>query len=1395
MDSSRSYVRRSLVDYPKPESDLAEWATKIKALQRQVDADEEAEQKRLEAEIQAARQARLRRSRRFSGRGLNLDSSPSGGSDKWNLASPTTDVLSDDRPRDSADRYGHQNEALKKLMGNNAVHVPPKAPNEAVSLASFIGGRATGPRLNKHSAQQDAHDPTQFNQPDTSTPHPIFGKGGVAMPGMVSKQDLNNGRIPPKPACSSSLSTSKTDQPKSNNLRAPATATERRRSLSPTPAVGTEDFERYRPSASPTPKSPLKARKSSESVKETSHKDNGGYRYSIVGHSLRSQKSSERVGSPGLRSQKSSERIAPPVVGSEDFERYRPSTSPQPSVLKSQKSVSTFSSSGTAEKQRPLSSSGFYGNTRSTSPTKPFGRSSPEKRTSSRPASPEKPITRTYGFDAPKSAVPELKSQNSWSRDPSKSSTPVNPVASEKAASSVSRQTNNRTPPVMAPRPISYLSTTTPSIRERTISTPNFLPKSPIATHTPSRSIVNPPPSLARPIQPEPRVPTNVPILPAAAVVPSPAFRKQETAKDLSPSISRLQGRGFVQNMVKASLQLESQSAPTSVQATPVEKGRQASGGKKSVLDRWQPHMRSPSPPPSPTKSQTPVQVRRAATTDPNVTKLAESRSVAASPAPVPTVQQSGQQQFPGSSSREPLTPRTTARYIEKMSAPTGKIGSATTMFVEKLPSSPSISAVDELGVKHEIPRSQLAGRQKHHIPSEIPGPTGKPLIHPTKNRAKRPKKNSTNATIGGRLTEEPEEIKQQGKPAPSPVPNSFNMPQPSRTTIPESHVRSDAKISRLAEAWSNNGPILPRHTPTERPSEDISSARETKKYPGLRHALPGMAKEPSFRPRTPEMKTPPQSMSPSMDRAPSSPRPRIPSTGSRATVMEVAQALQERAQTPEAPPPPAVSETPPIPDEDHAPVPPRLRPAPSSQAEKRKSSYDRFSVITLPPLKEEATPAPSPAGTLTRTKEFIHPISSEPRTPKEPKEVSITHNDLPLPQVDVSVMFHPISPSSLIPPDSRTISVDVMSVSGTSTTTLTEDIAIFYDTEVLAVVHRSKSQPSGLVDTFVWCWLGKRSQYGEKEEKKVQEIARRYGTTAIIVRQYSESAHLIGLVGGRLAIRQGSRAHWSPENTAMHLVRSTRGLITIDEHDLSIKNLCSAFSYCVTLLNTVYIWHGSGSSATEREAATDYAQQLANGGAIIELFEGKESEGDDSMFWMILGDDAYANADYWKWRGSVPSADPTMWRVDANKRVNTLVPVEFFSQVANPCQSVYIANCIWELFILVGPDARGSRRDIRLALEVALEFAKRASAERPFTPNVHVVILPSKLPLDLRLHFRDLDEELLNHNNIPDHMNLVSSEEALAQLQNTSWSPDDLKDHQMLPLGLDVMHSIRPQA
>jgi hypothetical protein len=55
---------------PKPEAGLAEWTSRIKELQRQVDADEEAETKRLEEEIAASRLARMRRS---TGRGTSVD--------------------------------------------------------------------------------------------------------------------------------------------------------------------------------------------------------------------------------------------------------------------------------------------------------------------------------------------------------------------------------------------------------------------------------------------------------------------------------------------------------------------------------------------------------------------------------------------------------------------------------------------------------------------------------------------------------------------------------------------------------------------------------------------------------------------------------------------------------------------------------------------------------------------------------------------------------------------------------------------------------------------------------------------------------------------------------------------------------------------------------------------------------------------------------------------------------------------------------------------------------------------------------------------------------------------------------------------------------------------------
>jgi hypothetical protein len=82
--------------------------------------------------------------------------------------------------------------------------------------------------------------------------------------------------------------------------------------------------------------------------------------------------------------------------------------------------------------------------------------------------------------------------------------------------------------------------------------------------------------------------------------------------------------------------------------------------------------------------------------------------------------------------------------------------------------------------------------------------------------------------------------------------------------------------------------------------------------------------------------------------------------------------------------------------------------------------------------------------------------------------------------------------------PKSETISVDVMLLTGTTTTTISQSEAVFYDTELLVIIHRSKSWTTGLVSTAIWAWQGKQCTLGEKENRKLQELAKRYGTSAV---------------------------------------------------------------------------------------------------------------------------------------------------------------------------------------------------------------------------------------------------------------------------------------------------------
>ncbi|KAI6046011.1 hypothetical protein EDC04DRAFT_2888181 [Pisolithus marmoratus] len=142
------------------DSGLAEWATRIKEMQRQVDADEEAEQRRLEEEISGDFGLGMRGIDTTAVRSMESDESISSTREK--LIPPVT---------------------YPKPITKVAASGMKRAP---ISLAEFMGGSASGPRLKRHEPQIDpsrAYDGRMEHGPV----HPIFGRGGVAMPGMVGQ--------------------------------------------------------------------------------------------------------------------------------------------------------------------------------------------------------------------------------------------------------------------------------------------------------------------------------------------------------------------------------------------------------------------------------------------------------------------------------------------------------------------------------------------------------------------------------------------------------------------------------------------------------------------------------------------------------------------------------------------------------------------------------------------------------------------------------------------------------------------------------------------------------------------------------------------------------------------------------------------------------------------------------------------------------------------------------------------------------------------------------------------------------------------------------------------------------------------------------------------------------
>lgn len=1249
-------------------------------MQRQVDADDEAEQRRLEEEIVRARLARMRRSTSgMSGdfgigmHGIDLGKLQES---SYSATPPPNDPSAGNATAPASEKPPRAIPSYKPTVSSNAT--PQKAP---MSLAAFMGGStAAGPRLKRHEPQQDT-TVVYDGRKDHGPVHPIFGRNGIAMPGMV----------------------------KGGSQLPAATA--------PPPSAGT-------PTRAATTSTPDIVRSRTTSTSSVAR------RYV---EQLESQPQSLNTGlvGPGIRER----RISTPAGN-----------------ISSQLKIDTPQSPSYHLSQN-------YGAKAAAVPPSSLIESRPKAPVTAE-TRPKTPVAETrVKTPNPESVHDQMLTESAYSKTPNLEHTRAKTPNSEPTRAKTPTADSGYTKSPVYTRSNSSQPSWTP--RQQCSPIPSVTPTSPV------RQTYSPQPSRGV----------------------SPAFLRPpvtSSTKDPTPSISRLQGRGFVQSVVQASGRLESGAGAARRESTfgsptqAASETRDKNARRASVLDRWQPAMNNagtPSPPP-----QSAFPANRGKMPDPRQPEVKTHDT-----------------EFPLKSTVSTTTfPKTPSGKISALPESADQnLGSSTTMFAYIKPTKtgddPIVRNVDELGVKAD-------GSEARKRVSSSPN---KPLSHPTKDRAKKPRKTGGSAPVASPEGQPPDvkgSLPQLIAPKLITVINTqslpISLPQPMIQSQSEPQSRPPPTIAppittgRVTDRWTE--PTLIGVKPIASSNSAASQPPPSQKPQGMvgRLALPGLAAAPETAGKMKEK--PPVGEERAVSPSPMK-QGRIPSTRNRATVMDVAQALSEARQGNDCALSPPVPRIPPL----------------SSQAEKRKPSVEKHSSFTMPPLKEEKTPVSSPAGTLTKSSEEAllnskllsesqeSGLGVKPTIQRTASSsslvldvVHIDHVNESLPNVNVDALLKIVPSTFSADPKIHTISVETLSINNGTTVPVLRDSHIFYDTEVLVIVRRAKARDSGLVSTKVWCWHGKQCRFGEREEKKTDELARRYGSSLETVFQRQEPPEFVHILGGKLATRQGTRAHWSSENTAMHVVRSSGEHIFIDQVDLSIRNLCSGYSYCVSILDQIYVWHGRGSTPKERNAARDYAQASAvKGTSITELREG-DNDVNDEMFWMVLGDSGdYAKADYWRFRNASAPCDPRCWIVDATVegdpiRATTSISAETILQ-----QSVYIIDCSLEFFVLVGKNARSKRSDISLAIQTVMAMAKRVAISKPFSPTVHVLVLPTQLPLDMRLAFRDLDESQVNGGFIPDYMNVLSTTEAIEHLRTSSWEKAALQDQNMLPLGLDTAH------
>ncbi|TLS31323.1 hypothetical protein PpBr36_03696 [Pyricularia pennisetigena] len=302
----------------------------------------------------------------------------------------------------------------------------------------------------------------------------------------------------------------------------------------------------------------------------------------------------------------------------------------------------------------------------------------------------------------------------------------------------------------------------------------------------------------------------------------------------------------------------------------------------------------------------------------------------------------------------------------------------------------------------------------------------------------------------------------------------------------------------------------------------------------------------------------------------------------------------------------------------------------------------------------------------------------------------------------------------------------------------------------------------SGRQVSEVYFWAGDQVSPSAIEDAQlfVGREARALGGKLIGFPQGKETPEFLQALGGIVIVRRGSSNKYDSLAPSMLCGRRFQGQVTFDEVDFSPHSLCSGFPYLITQNGKCFLWKGKGSDVDELSCARLIGMDLALMGELVEVDDGNEP----SEFWNIFdGQMRAGSADHWRLKPNYQKYCGRLFRSDAGAQqqvridaisdtasllimgdltdqhvfADQIAEISPFSQVDLDPAGIYIIDCFFEMYIVVGYGAQPQYASFRNALDFAQEYAILASSmeDRPFVPISTVVL--EGIPRDLKSVFR----------------------------------------------------------